>query len=160
VRHVYKQHNIEFDDITSSFTLFSELRAYFSQSTNIPSVSGPSSSLAGCRNNVFRNPRKTEVLSGDHSNMGCIHSKPSAIHSKPSSSKHSSSKRPFRSSNYDANGEQEAHEAALSHFQVGLGSRRQQEYKKLIAQDQRRSAAISGSKVNRTQVIDGRIWFF
>jgi len=85
--------------------------------------------------------------------MGCIHS-------KPSSSKDSSSKRPFRSSNFDANGEQEAHEAALSQFQVGLGSRRQQEYKKLIAQDQRRSAATSGSKVNRTQVIDGRIWFF
>ncbi len=85
--------------------------------------------------------------------MGCIHS-------KPSSSKDSSSKRPFRSSNFDANGEQEAHEAALSQFQVFLGSRRQQEYKKLIAQDQRRSAATSGSKVNRTQVIDGRIWFF
>ena len=91
--------------------------------------------------------------------MGCLPSKPSPPHSNTAPPNNT-----FRSSHYGAQEEQRANVIALGNYQVGLGSRRASEYKKLIAQDQKyakaREKAEKKSRANRTEVIDGETWFY
>lgn len=86
--------------------------------------------------------------------MGCAPSKPSYT------SPHNET---FHSSHYGTSDERDAHKAALAQHHIGHSKRDEKGYWKLGSPNsspQRSRSGVSGSRVHRTQIIDGEVWLY